>query len=75
MESRNLYQLAIEKLASKKFDSDTNYLGCPRCGSCKWIANSVEWTETYEKLDREDEIAASNGFWHGKVTYKDEIIC
>jgi|SRR6218665_199661 len=75
IDSRKLHPQTIDKLTTKKVDTTKNAVCCPRCGSNKWLINNVEWTETFGKSGREDDIAASDGLWYGKATYKDEIIC
>ena len=76
IQRRGFTQKKVESLVQKKFYSTTDQIQvCPRCGSDKFLINTVEWTDNIGKPGFEDDRAVSESIFRNKITEKDEIIC
>ena len=73
---RNITESRIEQLISTNPKSKLSDKKdrCWRCYSDKLRVHKVEWTDTANRLDYSDDIAAINGAT-GKPTFKEKVIC
>jgi hypothetical protein len=76
IQEKNFTQEKIERLVELKFFASKDQTQvCPRCGSFKFLVNSVEWTDNIGKPGINDDVAVSESIFLNKITRKDEIIC